>query len=351
MLVVRECSDERDRVYAALGLAKTDSSTVSDNNMSFAKIGLDLTRKNRLAGDFSVLHDVEPPVSNTSCRLEPSFVPSLRPDIGQDRPIPLDGYDTSRYCAGFKRSFHTRPRGPNSIIVCGVNVQQVDNTDDFAGAVSDLIIGRGCPYKPGLLEAYDRMTTAYRPATADSGESQTPEEHFKLAVWRAINLGFHPKRANLPYYEKSIDLQFLDLVYRQNIVQSFTNRVFFMVRQAFLGLGPKWMKARDRMVIFDGAETPFVFRQKFGKDGKINGRRFIGDSYLQGWMNADYFAHGIVDVKKAAQYAMETCMVARMQNRSFEAKCLCSIERSHDSLPTIIITLRNSRLGTCHMET
>jgi hypothetical protein len=79
--VNRQCTDERDKVYAALGLAINDLAIFPAYNLSFDEISLDLTRRSLLAGDFSVLHDAETPMFDASRTAGVSFVPTLRPDF------------------------------------------------------------------------------------------------------------------------------------------------------------------------------------------------------------------------------------------------------------------------------
>lgn len=66
-------------------------------------------------------------------------------------------------------------------------------------------------------------------------------------------------------------------------------RKIFITEQGYLGLGPQSLQRGDQVVIFDGAEVPFVLR-KHGADWKI-----LGQCYLHGWMDGNYFGHAIID--------------------------------------------------------
>ena len=67
------------------------------------------------------------------------------------------------------------------------------------------------------------------------------------------------------------------------------DRVLFMTSSGYLGLGPKFMKPQDRIVIFDGAETPYALRP-YGNDYKV-----VGPCFVHGWMDGNYFGHAVLD--------------------------------------------------------
>lgn len=56
------------------------------------------------------------------------------------------------------------------------------------------------------------------------------------------------------------------------------------------------MKERNTVVIFDGAETPFLLRPTniSSEDGAL---KFVGDRYLEGWMECNYFGFRIENLE------------------------------------------------------
>jgi hypothetical protein len=285
MLIDRKCADERDKIYAALGLAHNDLGIIPNYSLSVASIVMDLTTKSLEAGDFAVLHDAGKPILIATQGEQPSFVPSLRRESRHNRPKPLGGYDVPRYTAGLSRAAKVQSLVSDHIRLRGVKVDRIFYVDTFADALKDLTVGRGSPFKPELLAAYDRATSTIK---ALSHRPDFPDIHFKLAFWRTINLGFVVKRADLRYHEKGVDFQFLGLSYRQNVARCMKRRVFFITRQGFMGLAPEWAQKGDKVVIFDGAETPFLLRQAMAGTGE-EAWRLVGDCYLEGWMIGDYF--------------------------------------------------------------
>jgi hypothetical protein len=69
--------------------------------------------------------------------------------------------------------------------------------------------------------------------------------------------------------------------------KSTTNRVLFWTSSGYLGLGNRYLRAGDAVVIFDGAQTPFVLRSAAVADGDLEWT-LVGDCYMDGWMDGTY---------------------------------------------------------------
>jgi hypothetical protein len=135
------------------------------------------------------------------------------------------------------------------------------------------------PFKTQLFEVYQTVERVLKSLLSCQfhGTSAT-----KLAFWCTINLGFRPQQGHTPYYDRGIDFRFLHLSYRRNIIESFDNPAFFVATTGFIGLGPRWMKEQDQIVVFDGAETTFVLRETSVEAG-TNAWKLVGDCYVDGW--------------------------------------------------------------------
>jgi hypothetical protein len=125
MLIGRSCSDDRDKVYAAIGLAKDDLAIIPDYNLSFHEVCLDFARKSLLSGDFSVLHYASTSWLEPSRELAASFVPRLDSQQSHESPSPLGGLDTPRYCAGIKRKPAVRLGRPITVNIRGLRIDAV----------------------------------------------------------------------------------------------------------------------------------------------------------------------------------------------------------------------------------
>jgi hypothetical protein len=74
------------------------------------------------------------------------------------------------------------------------------------------------------------------------------------------------------------------------------NRFIFQTHQGYIGIGPPWMELSDQVVIFDGGATPFILRKVSTKDGDSSDMwQLVGDCYLVGWMDGNFFGHTVVD--------------------------------------------------------
>jgi hypothetical protein len=297
LLVQRKCTDERDRVYAALGLTPRPLAIIPDYSLSFSDVRLDLARRCIVAGDFSVLHNADTPMFDAPQAFRLSFVPSLRPDLRQERPLPLGGFGLPRYSAGLARRPTVQTSSLKSVSIQGFGVGEVLYIETFADVLNDLATGKGSFFKPHLYDTYNRFWSSYA-AKCRVEDTESLETDIKLAFWRTINLGFVPERSDVTYFEKGLDFRFLSYPYRANIRRCFENRVFFVTRNGFMGLGPKWLKEQDMIVIFDGAETPFILRRSTDEAFE-NAWSLIGDCYLDGWMNGRYLERRIKEKMEA----------------------------------------------------
>lgn len=69
----------------------------------------------------------------------------------------------------------------------------------------------------------------------------------------------------------------------QSIRYYMKNRILFKTQRGYFGLGPRWLRPGDEVVIFDGGETPFVLTPW------QNAWKVVGDCYLHGWMDGNHF--------------------------------------------------------------
>lgn len=281
MLIDRECTNDYDKIYAVFGLAMDTLSMQPEYERCLEDVRLDLSTKSLLAGDFSVLHQAD-----TSQR--PSFLAQLRSCDGQARPLPLGGNNIDRYRAGLSKEHLVRELKRSCVAISGVWVDEVCFVDEFNDTIIDIGTGQGTPFKSPSFDAYEHVKSYWLLLAIYQSQDDTS---FKLAFWRTINLGFCPKQEMIPYYDKGLDFCFLDLPYRKNIQTCFKNRGFFMTKSGYVGLGPRWMRERDQVVIFNGAETPFLLRKHDANEAET--WKLVGDCYVDGWMDGEYNGHQV----------------------------------------------------------
>jgi hypothetical protein len=171
--------------------------------------------------------------------------------------------------------------------------------DTFADELYDLTQGRGSPFKPQLLYAYENMGRQHeylQEASPSHGAT------LQLAFWRTINLGFLPKQKDTPYYDRGIDFRFLDLRYRKNIARCFDGRVFFMTKKGYVGLGPMWTKYRDKVLYSMALRRRSYYGAqllvKTWRDGSSSGIATL----MAGWMEIAMAVRFSMSLEKAIMW-------------------------------------------------
>jgi hypothetical protein len=197
LLIDHNCSDVRDKVYAALGLANNDLAFKPDYSFCFAKVILDMSRKSLLAGDFSVLHYADTSWKNAARSTRPSFVALLRNNSLKLRPLPLGGNEFPVYTADISRLSTVQTFGQSSIKIQRVRIDEVPHVDTLAHLICDLAVRWGIPIRLELLNIYRHV---------EALQNRLPSDAFKLAFWRTVNLGFCEVREDMPCYEKVLTL-------------------------------------------------------------------------------------------------------------------------------------------------
>jgi hypothetical protein len=283
MLNRRFCSDNRDRIYAALGLARDDLAIIPNYNHSATDIFLEMSRKVLLTGELALLHHAG--TANTDdLGTQPSFLPCLNDSPPFEHERALGGDITSCYSAGHSRQSLPVLFGARSISVPGVSVDHIVYADLFADVLEDLMRGNGSPHKTQLSDAYNRVKSTR--ASFTKGEDYGSST-FRQAFWRTLHLGF-------PLTATDTDFGFLDYSHRTNIWLSFRRHIFYMTSKGYIGLGSSRFRKGDQAVIFDRGETPFVLR-KVSLVDDISFWNLIGDCYVEGGMDGSYFGHKVLD--------------------------------------------------------
>ena len=88
--------------------------------------------------------------------------------------------------------------------------------------------------------------------------------------------------------DKATDAKVQGIVecYRRCMMQATAWRCVFRTEKGLIGLGPAGMKERDSVVVFLGAETPFVIRLC---DLSSPSYRIVGETYVYGQMEGESF--------------------------------------------------------------
>ncbi|KAF2818907.1 HET-domain-containing protein [Ophiobolus disseminans] len=359
ILANRQCSDERDRFYAMIGFLPDNLQIAPSYAISIFELRMAITKKCFFAGEMSLLDCAENLGSGDEQHsLVSSFlirIPHSADESESHRPIPF--HPTSHF-SPLHRIAGTRPPkiqdiSPSTISLRGVSIDRISTTIFFpqtdqhptlstnASLLNNATFNPGPALASNLSAVFEffktfRTTHCHRPAPKPASltrefwhtincdphltdppgpiqdfdsllqKHEITHPYFQQRIFFTTELGFfgmcskHTRSGDQVVFfdgvkKPGIDIRFLDLPYRENIVWCFEHRVFFVTTTGFVGLGPWWLKEQDQVVVFDGAETLFILRQS-ALELRTETWKFVGDCY-DGWMDGEYFGHKIVDHK------------------------------------------------------
>jgi hypothetical protein len=295
------CGDNRDRVYAFIGMANNKVPVVPDYSLSENEVYTSFAVSCLLSGDLSVLDECTKPTSDLRRVGLRSYVPNLHLKV--DQPEPLRSFQNLvrvgmqlpplTFSSGKAFPVHTATCDLDGVKIRGVLLDITAKSGVYARDTEEGL--KQCLRWRKDLDAYanNQRVGGQRPLRACQHilpYSEEPFELFELVYLRTIS-------ANDQRCASHPDCQFLhhgwnapsdsDIEYVSK--RYMRNHVLFMTNSGYLGFGPKYTKRHDRIIIFDGAETPYVLRP-YG-----NNYLAVGPCFVRGWMNGDYFGHAIID--------------------------------------------------------
>ncbi|KAH7076444.1 heterokaryon incompatibility protein-domain-containing protein [Paraphoma chrysanthemicola] len=303
---VRECSDERDRIYAFLGLAREESRIEANYNLTLDEIRLETTWKSLVAGEYDVLYTA---VGCDSDAATSSFVGRMS-EMDFEATDLMNRLNRRGFRAGLSRTPIARPLRPGSLGIRGVTVDCVDDVRP----VKFRACSNGNRSQVGwtnLKELYDLFVPP-KPDNNDASSDPMWDEWWRMRqkFWQTVilSLGLAERGdfSNASFNDVSF-IYFNDDMLKEEVwlndpaclwlASTFRTRCFFKTSKGYMGRGPDSTRQGDKVVIFDGAETPFLLRE-IGGDADTKRYKLVGDCYLQGWMDGEYCDHEIVDEVK-----------------------------------------------------
>jgi len=314
-----KCTDERDQIYALLGLVQGPTRIVPNYSLTVTNVFLEFTWSEITAGNIDILRDAD---FRGQDDLYPSFL--YRPHYTSDKIRS----DTEASRTGMSRVTCAELIRPASIKIRGVIVDRISGCwkpqimspsereaqirlktdihqtlEDFlrsAEVVSSsniwlkdstgLLHTLGTNNPTGtaitnLLEVFCKIQ-----ACADRITDQNPTrknmtpERIQKQFWRVVTWPKHPPSPAMPE-----DFRHLPSDYAWDNVYSY----IFTTVKGYMGRAPKQVMVDDLVVIFDGGSVPFVLRQAHDS---IDVRwKLIGECYVDGWMDGSYYGHEVVD--------------------------------------------------------
>jgi len=314
-----KCTDERDRIYALLGLVQEPPKIVPNYSLSVTGVFLEFTWSEITAGNMDILRDADFRGRDDLC---PSFL--YRPDHGS---FMIRNY-TEASRAGMSRVTCAESIRPASIKIRGVIVDRVSgcwkprimspsereaqtrlktdihqtledflqsaevvsSSDEWLTDSTGLLYTLGAnnltgPAKTNLLEVFCIIQAcAKRIMDQDPTRHDITPERIQDQFWRMLTF---PK--DRPSSAMPKDFRHLP---SDHAVNPFYSYIFTTVK-GYMGRAPKHTMVDDLVVIFDGSQVPFVLRQAHDS---IDVRwKLIGECHVNGWMDGGYYGHEVVD--------------------------------------------------------
>ena len=318
-----QCTDERDLIYALLGLVKKPTMIVPNYSLSVASVCLEFTWSEIVNGDIEILRDAvflgkddlmplsfgdDPETTQRRRKEHPSFLYRLRPRFRYP-----DFLEAER-SAGVRRAVCAEVIRPASIQIRGVMVDRISECWALIHVTANM---------PATEKDYENMLENHR-------VYMTPEDCFEdltMLIWntcrnflevypstqtqtsRLMKRGLAPRNVT----EKTLQEQFWKTI-SQHLYGDFgwVPQVdihdrefpkFLITSKGYMGKATKEARAGDSVIIFDGSKVPFVAR-KASNDGSICWK-LVGECYVNGWMDGSYYGHEVLDDVDPCQAAAD----------------------------------------------
>jgi hypothetical protein len=339
----RKATDEHDKIYGFLGLAKDVDECLIDYDKSFTTAFEDMTLQMILSrGHLNILsqifgkdnHVVSHPnyVPDNSYKL-PSWVPDWKQSLKfwtlRDLNIRLETLDIFNACSsrtvdGYSPNARTSDNGafPSRLVAFrGFPVDRIKRVGDIKWSSrnrqewiyrqwrqmlesedwsDDKYFGTREKYITGQ-DLFDAFWHTLCGGVAGIYMGQTPQDHVIVPAyeyerslfdtwWRDKILNEEDKAA-VPEPDKKYSTCHI-LGFETQVGAAAMNRRFFISEHGFIGLAPADAKEGDMVCILLGGKVPYVLRQDpkvwFQDAGGQNPCfNFVGDSYVQGIMNGE----------------------------------------------------------------
>lgn len=338
----RQCQDDRDRVYALLGLRHPDSKITiqPDYTKSVVDVYVDFAAKHLELGETFFLYYAglwlrkrDPEDSSTSTTFAsadrlPSWAQEHRASKLNGASLAWYPDEYTRFDASGGSSMRVKqfPGGSNRIMITGKLFAEVENTLFLKDPSTLRMINTLCNMMEACKNLCDRwpkvqanypspedLTVAFaRTILADGSTSKDPHNPWNtfspevaLELWHLFEnqclseeSEIYQKSHQIYPDEASLDISSFDLSssteipkrfnpalqlvwdYCRKLVRLFYTCQFIITETGRIGLAPMGTQYQDTVAILDGMVTPFVLRQVRGTADY----ELIGPCYLHGIM-------------------------------------------------------------------
>jgi hypothetical protein len=323
----RSCTDDRDRIYAMLGIAGNHSVT-PNYDLSPEDVLLNFATGCLLGGEVSLLHESSLGPRTFS---NYSFVPCPFPRDNQ--PFSMENRNP-RFRASGSSAFQAHSHRQGKVAIRGI---QIGSITAFSGWIRR---EGGLKFTSDADHLGDEMTTmGYPDNFVEAWDAYKDWDTWSQSLYSSGQVHPRNRRASLADFERLISPETTGLAriaadrrscggvlkvalavpsllmrlhpslskswerFKNSHSRSprvifsppvINNRVLFWTCSGYMGLGNRYLKIGDRVVIFDGTQTPFVLRSA-STSASEQEWTMVGDCYLDGWMDGNYAGHSIKD--------------------------------------------------------
>jgi len=314
-----QCTDQRDLIYALLGLAKAPTTIVPNYSLSVASVFLEFTWSEIVNGNIEILRNAEflgkddsipsffwgdSEATQRSREEPPSFVYRLRPRLRF-----AVGFGATK-SAGASRAVCAEVIRPASIQIRGVMVGRIsecralinvtarmpETKRDYKNMLENqrvYMTPEDCfedltillwPTSTNLLEVYrSAQTQTSQLIKRGLAPRGVTEETLRERFWRTIS----------QHLSWSTDMPKDFGRVPQVDIHAREFPKFFITTNGYMGKATDEARAGDAVVIFDGSKVPFVIRNAHSDSGIR--WKLVSECYADGWMDGSYHGHEVRD--------------------------------------------------------
>ena len=314
-----KCTDERDLIYALLGLVQGPTVIVPNYSLTVTEVFLEFTWSEITNGNTDILRDADfrgrddlypsflyrPEYSSGIIRTQTeasragmsrvACTELIRPASIKIRGVIVDrisGYLRPRIMLSSNTEAQIRHKtGTNQTVEAFYQSAEVSSSSDIRPTCStghsyrlEADISTGTT-TINLLEVFCSIQAcAKRITDQEPTRNNLTPERIQEQFWRMLTF---PKDPPLSCMSK--DFRHLPSDYDFDPTYSY----IFTTVKGYMGKAPKHTMVDDLVVIFDGGQVPFVLRQVHDS---IDVRwKLIGECHVNGWMDGGYYGHEVVD--------------------------------------------------------
>jgi hypothetical protein len=317
----KACSNPVDKIYGLVGLKKADEliEVVVDYGRSMEEVYQAFTLANLQKNNMLILHYAEIGYTDPLHGHRSGKLPTWAADWRSKIPIQFKGNNSFNAGTNFSPGLQIDQITLPLIGVTGVQIGVVVGEISTLTSKSESLRKIWEDYPERIVSIKRQVTESRKlyPTGDGAGDafSRTLVLDYRLLETEIFNVNLQEKeiQAHWTEFEHAINSKKPITRFGSSGAENFyfaaclisVDRNFFITESGYFGMGPRYTKPGDVVVIFDGDTTPFVLRQIKPNEhtvdpdvgGDAEGRfspdeqyELIGDCYVHGFMDNEVVA-------------------------------------------------------------